>query len=142
MPTRGRRVWANQALKCFLAQTYEHKDLIILDDEDNPSFPISPKYPNVAHILLKERMSIPDKRNMAARVATGDIIWHLDSDDWSAPNRMKEQVNLLEESGKALVGYHSLIFHDETRGAWYFKGHQGYPMGTSQCYRKYFWKLH
>jgi len=139
MPTRGRRVWANQALKCFLAQTYEHKDLIILDDEDNPSFPIPPKYPNVAHILLKERMSIAAKRNMAVRLATGEIICHVDSDDYSAPNRFQDQVALLEEHHKSVTGYHSMIFHDAERGLWYFKGLQGFPMGTSLMYRKLFW---
>ncbi len=142
MPTRARRQWAADALQCYLSQTYENKQLIILDDADDPSFPIPPRIPGVGHILLNERMTIADKRNMACRLATGEIIWHLDSDDFSAPTRMEKQVALLQESQKALVGYHSMLFYGADDGPWWFKGHVGYPMGTSQCYLKTFWENH
>ena len=44
-----------------------------------------------------------------------DLIAHWDSDDWSHPRRLEEQVALLEGSGKACVGYRELLFWD-TRG--------------------------
>lgn len=139
--TRGRREWARQALDCFLAQTYEPKNCFVIDDADDPSFPNIVNHPNVGHVLLNERLSIPAKRNMAARLATGEILMHFDSDDWSAPERMADQVKRLEESGKMVTGYHSILFHDGNRAAKY-EGHPPYACGTSLAYLKSFWESH
>ena len=38
MPTRSRPALSRAALNCFLAQTYEPRELVILDDDDDPSF--------------------------------------------------------------------------------------------------------
>ena len=42
MPTRGRQAYAIDAVSCFRCQTYPDKELIILDDADNPSFAVIP----------------------------------------------------------------------------------------------------
>ncbi len=143
MPTRGRKAWAAQALACFLRQTYAAKNLFIVDDREDPSFPDGAPYPNVAHLLIADRQSIPAKRNIAAGLANGEILWHLDSDDWSSPERMADQVRRLEESGKAVTGYHSLLFYSETELMWgRYKGATNYALGSSLCYWKSFWKDH
>ena len=38
MPTRGRPAFAQRAIDCFLRQTWEEKELIVVDDLDNRSF--------------------------------------------------------------------------------------------------------
>lgn len=143
MPTRGRNVWSAIALNSFLSQTYPAKHLIILDDADDPSFREVLFPSNVAYLRIDKRLSIPEKRNMCCQVAAGDIIMHVDSDDWSDPGRMAAQVHLLEESGKAVAGFHSLLFHMEPSGQVFkYVNDSSYALGTSLCYRKSFWQQH
>jgi glycosyltransferase involved in cell wall biosynthesis len=42
--------------------------------------------------------------------ARGEIIAHFDDDDWSHPNRIAEQVALLQASGADVVGYNEALF--------------------------------
>lgn len=145
LPTRGRQKWAAQAVECFRAQTYPNKQLIIYDDYEDMSFPdgFSDKDAAIKHYLSEGQLSIPFKRNRCCEHAAGDIIWHLDSDDWSAPTRMAEQVKLLEESGKSVAGFHSMLFYVEPSGATYkYVNDKSFSLGTSLMFTKAFWASH
>ena len=79
----------------------------------------------------------------APSLGRGVIIMHFDSDDWSAPERMADQVERLEHSGKAVTAYHSMLFYDETSTqAYKYTGHPSYGIGTSLAYRRDWWKAH
>jgi glycosyltransferase involved in cell wall biosynthesis len=141
MPTKGRKEWAAQAVKCFFAQTYPNKELIILQDEDDPSF--DEDFSNREVHLGHSSLSIPRKRNEAISLAHGEIIMHFDSDDWSSPDRMTSQVHLLEESRKAMAAFHSMLFHVEPSGpSFKYIGMPYYGIGTSLCYSKEWIRLH
>lgn len=143
MPTRGRQAWAQQALECFLAQTWPDKELVIVDDEDDPSFPAGVDRPHVVHFYHTTRLPIPVKRNMAGRIALGEILMHFDSDDWSAPERMADQVQRLKDSGKAMTAYSAMLFYVEPNGpALKYHGLPEYGIGTSLCYRRSWWQNH
>lgn len=154
MPTRGRQQFAREAVACFLAQEYPFKELLILDDLDEPSFPNGltdihqiegweTSNAAISYRALNIRYSIPQKRNMLCAEANGEILMHFDSDDHSAPGRMTDQVERLEKSGKALTGYSSLLFVDEL-GNWYrYKSRRApYALGTSLAFTKAWWAAH
>jgi glycosyltransferase involved in cell wall biosynthesis len=140
MPTRGRREWAQSALDCFLRQSYPLKELVIIDDLADPSF----KSPGLGiEYWLSQSRNIGWKRNEACRMATGEIIMHWDSDDWSNSDRMAEQVAFLEASGKQVTGYSTLLFHEGNTGKWgRYLGDRHYSLGTSLCYFKSWWERH
>lgn len=144
MPVRGRPLWAGKAVDAFLAQSYPNKELVILQDEDDPSFGDDFKAADNVHICgIFERWSIPKKRNECCRVSDGEIIVHWDSDDWSDSNRITEQVQRLEESGKAVTGYYGLLFHEEETGkAFKYSYKSCWALGTSLCYLKSWWQRH
>lgn len=142
MPTRSRPALSRVALDCFLAQTYEPRELVIVDDEDDPSFPDPPLRDRVRYLRMP-RMVIGAKRNALCEAACGDIIVHWDSDDWSAPGRISDQFERLLFSGKPMTGYHSLLFWDERNGLGYrWAGPDGYVCGASMCYYRQFWAAH
>lgn len=141
MPTRGRQAFARWAVECFLAQTYPHTELVILDDLNDRSFPRGTE--DLPHgkariiYLMHTTRSIPDKRNLCIQLAKGDTIAHFDSDDWSAPERLMDQVQRLDASAKQVTGYHSILFHDAAAGYWAkYCNDAHYAVGTSLCYRK------
>lgn len=141
LPTRGRQEWAKQALDCFLSQTYPDKELLIYDDLEDPSFPkgIPPGY-KIMRFMNMCRL-IPKKRNDLCNLSNGHYIAHFDSDDWSAPDRLAEQIERLEMSGKALTGYYSMLFWNGEQAYQYRNGpHEA--IGSSFCFLKSWWKDH
>jgi glycosyltransferase involved in cell wall biosynthesis len=147
MPTRGRAEWAAEALNCFREQTYPARELIILDDEEDPSFPGGAPGKDGPELVFYFRCrfhpNIPTKRNRCCQQAKGDVICHWDSDDWSAADRIEDQMARLQSSGKAVAGYHSMLFFDETTGlAWHYAGAANYAIGSSLAYRKSWWAAH
>jgi len=132
-----------QALRCFVEQSYPNKELIIVDDLDDRSFDAPPELENVHYFVRDRRESIPAKRNICCGLAHGEIIWHLDSDDFSSPERMAHQVSQLEESGKDVTGYNSMPFFDEgSRKSFLYDGAGLYAVGTSLAYNRSWWERH
>ena len=53
-------------------------------------------------------------RNLANERSNTDILIHWDDDDYSHPNRIAEQVALLQSSGADVVGYREMLFWRES----------------------------
>jgi len=134
MLTRNRNAWATSALVSFMNQTYPDKRLIILDDSEEPSFSASPVFEGVSYMRSKVR-SIAEKRNICCSLAKTELIVHVDDDDWSAPERIAYQVKQIEESGKQVAGFCSMLFTDGVRAAKYIND-ASYALGTSLMYRR------
>jgi O-antigen biosynthesis protein len=143
MPTRGRTRWAWDALQCFLQQPYPNKELVILDDTEQPSFGQAPNMDGVIYSRVPGRMNIPDKRNRCCELASGVYVIHWDDDDWSSTDRMWDQVARLQVTGLAVTGYRSLLFFDVATGnASRYIGPKNYALGSSLAYRRTWWEQH
>lgn len=147
MPTKGRQEFARMALDCFLSQDYPKKELVILDDIGEPSFGatyilrVMSKNPNVRYSRIQDG-TIPYKRNRCCATANGEIITHFDSDDWSAPDRITDQVNRL--GAYPMTGYDSILFYDVAKTVAYkYRGiRNNYAVGTSLMYLRSWWEKH
>jgi O-antigen biosynthesis protein len=158
MPVYGNREMVECALVSFLSQDWPNKELIVIDDSPEAMadlFLIQVSLPDtcVRHIRFDDhlvryvravsRMKIGPKRNLACDMAHGEIIVHFDSDDWSAPSRITDQVLTLLASGKSVSGYHSMLFWDgHSKEAFKYKGSDDYSLGSGLCYRRAFWEKH
>lgn len=141
MPTRGRPQYAQEALGCFLSQTYQDRELVIVDDADDPSFPEGVNLPGVHYHQMRKRLTIGAKRNLACSRASEGVIVHWDDDDWSAPERIEDQVTRLIDSNVGLTGYNRMRFYDVDSGEWWmFNGGKHQVIGTSMMYTREFWK--
>lgn len=141
MPTRGRPELSRRCLDSWRAQTWEEKELIILDDSEKPSFPDGVHEPGVNYqCYAVGRLSIGDKRNHCAFVADGDIVIHFDSDDIYGPERISDQVARLESTGKAVTSYRNIKFTDGQN--WWKNTNWPGGYGASLCYRRDWWQKH
>jgi len=84
------------------------------------------------------KLSIGTKRNLGCAAAMGDLIAHFDDDDFSGPDRLADQIDGMQATGAAVVGYHAMRFTDGA-GWWQYRGA---PLGTSLMYRKSWWQEH
>lgn len=126
-------------MQSFRQQTYQNRELLILWSSaaagDHPSIA-----DDVRIVVVYGRPPIGIARNLGCEQAHGEIICHWDDDDYSAPNRITDQVGRLLDTGKAVTGYSSMRFTDGRRN-WQYSGSAGYALGTSLCYRRDFWQV-
>lgn len=87
-----------RAVKSFITQTYQNKELIIVADGcDTTVFLYNnmfQKFPNIKLVVIpKQPIYSGECRNAGLRIADGDIIMYLDNDDVIAKNHIETIVN-------------------------------------------------
>ncbi len=139
MPTRDRRSFVENALRCFAHQDYPNSELIVVDDGDDPVADLVPAGdPRINYLRPDGARSIGAKRNLACERATGEIIAHWDDDDWSAPSRLREQVSAILRTGSDLCGLAQVLHYRPLRGdAW--RPGPSVVSGASLVYRREAW---
>src|SRR6266704_272750 len=122
MLTRDRLEYARRAVECFRSQTYPEKKLLVYDTAKWPAYQAFSSWPANALYFHAPRfdLAIGALRNEATQFAIDegesdiDIVIHWDDDDWSHPNRIIEQVELLQFTGCDCVGYREMLFWRDT----------------------------
>jgi hypothetical protein len=156
MLANGRPEMVARAVKSFRAQTYaaNRRMLMILDTGDpwiRDSMDLGDGVWDLP--MLNASWSIGKLRNRANELADAGILLHWDSDDWSHPDRIAEQVALLQSSGAECVGYNQMLFwrdpttcriateQDSWGEAWLYQSQiPNYALGTSMCYWRETWE--
>ncbi len=154
----GRPEMTRRAVESFRAQSYERKRLYVYDTGVTPctdSLPDGfPDFNIVYHRGLNRGETIGALRNTAnwwgirpssTSDPDADIICHWDSDDVSHPQRISEQVALLQSSGADAVGYREAAFYDQRVGqfcgAWIYRSHDtAYAIGASLAFHRKTWE--
>lgn len=164
MLTADRPALARRAVECFRRQTYayDRRVLLILDSSDTFYAEEHEGCGVVSVSAQREGFTIGELRNCANGFCTEyEILIHWDDDDYSHPNRIAEQVALLQSSGADCVGYREMLFWDERKyvarveerpsphesregivnEAWlYSNPDPRYCLGTSLCYWRKTWE--
>lgn len=150
MPVGKGDRYFKMALDCFLNQTYEGSlEVVVLDNSDEPIESLLPDDPRIKYYRC-ERMPVGALRNLGTSYATGEVCVTADEDDWSHPDRVATQVARLVDSGKAVTGWHNILYYNTEDGdcfKYFFNAqrdtpHAPYACGTSQCYLKSWWEQH
>jgi len=146
MPTFNRRAFVPQAIAYFLRQDYPRRELIILDDGDDPVADLVPASDEIRYLRLEGRRSIGAKRNHGAQDARGLLLANWDDDVWVAPWRLSYQVAALLQRGVDLVGIEHVLHYDPfTAQAWHSRrppGDRPWMPGSTFLYRRSFWEKH
>ena len=146
----GRNDMVRRAVRSFRAETYDamRRHLILFDTGQTLFETDGSDAENEVRVDAREfqECRIGALRNAAGALTPGaDIIVHWDSDDYSNPNRIAEQVELLQSNGADCVGYREVMFWD-TRpgafcGAWlYTNPCSNWCHGASLCYWRKSWE--
>jgi glycosyltransferase involved in cell wall biosynthesis len=144
MPTADRRAFVPRAVAQFLAQDYDHRELIVLDDGTQPVADLMPTDPRVRYVREERKSPVGAKRNRLCELARGDVILHWDDDDWMAPWRLRYQVQQVAARGADICGLDRPLFYDPVeRRAWqyvYPPSAAPWVYGATLCYTKAFWQ--
>jgi len=147
MLTRNRPELARRTVECFRSQTYQNKYLLVFDSGEEKLVLGNMNEHRVwdAGFAGESIGALRNEANRRARAgAPPDVFVHWDDDDWSHPNRIAEQVALLQSSGADAVGYNEMLFWRARVAnraleigfeAWLYRNRSPrYALGTSLCY--------
>lgn len=116
MVTADRPDMCQRAIRCYLKQTYENKEFVVLDNGVESMQHLLAEVPQkeLRYLRVEKEpgMVIGGLRNTSLEEATGDIIvpqW--DDDDWSHPERVERQVNVLIKEGKDACTLAGTLMH-------------------------------
>lgn len=147
MPTTiARRKFMPMAIHYFLRQDYPDAELLIIDDSTTPIGPLWPDGSDIRYINgLRLFSSLGAKRNYACSIAAGNIIVHLDDDDWYAPDWISRQVAALQNSEADICGLDKLNFYNpQQQQCWeyIYPGNTLKPWvaGATMAYKKALWE--
>jgi glycosyltransferase involved in cell wall biosynthesis len=141
MATKNRRRFIPQALRCFLRQSYQNSELVIVDDGEDSVADLCCGIPRVRYVRITCPLYTGTKLNIGIEVARGDILQKLDDDDYYSPDFLNLAVSrLLAGTGKRLLvawDCFLVLFSGDPRLR--HSGH-GWQVGGTLCFQRKLWE--
>jgi glycosyltransferase involved in cell wall biosynthesis len=134
MVTRDRLVLAKRAIRCFAAQTYANRELVVVCDGEPrirhglERYAAALGLTNVSFIHEpRTDMTLGALRNVAMAQASGDILCQWDDDDCYHPDRIRGQLaHMLKDGGRACFLTDQLHYREDDNSVrwidWTFGG--------------------
>ena len=99
IPTYNRKHALKRAIKSVYMQSLPPFEIIVVDDGSNDGTKewVRQKYPNVKYIY-QENSGVSSARNKGIKIARGDWIALLDSDDEWLPNKLNKQIDKIKSN--------------------------------------------
>jgi glycosyltransferase involved in cell wall biosynthesis len=105
IPAFNAQEWIAETLRSAVAQTWEPKEIIVVDDgsTDN-TFSIAQNFEsNTLRIFRQQNQGAAAARNQAFQLSRGEYIQWLDADDLLAPDKIALQMNALASNSRRTV---------------------------------------
>ncbi|WP_438482691.1 glycosyltransferase family 2 protein [Oleiharenicola lentus] len=98
IPCYNAERWLAQTLESALAQSWPHKEIILVDDgSTDRSLEVAQKFSGASvQIVAQKNSGASAARNHGLRLARGEFIQFLDADDLISPDKIEVQLALLE----------------------------------------------
>src|SRR5215831_4789209 len=99
IPAYNAEPWLRDALRSALAQTWEPKEIIVVDDgSTDRTLEIARQFESEhLRVIANKHVGAAATRNKALELAKGDYIQYLDADDVLAPDKIAKQIEALGE---------------------------------------------
>ena len=100
IPAYNAEMWLAETLRSALAQTWDNKEIVVVDDGSKDSTLALAKTfeSDIVRVFTKQNQGAAATRNKAYSLCRGDYIQWLDADDLLSPNKIAKQMELLGDS--------------------------------------------
>lgn len=149
-PTANRPEMLKRCIEQFMAQGYQNKEMYIgCNSEYEVSYMqayFSDKAEGYMPVYMKSwdiEKTTGDKRNELIHLSDGEIILHMDDDDYYAPDWISKSVQFLLDNDADLVGLNKGYFWQPNHALrWYERkaNQQPFVLGATMCYKKSMWE--
>lgn len=97
IPTYNNAHYIRQAVDSALSQTYSSYEVIVIDDgSTDETCSVLRPYNGRIQYICQDNQGVSSARNHGIRIARGEFISFLDSDDYFLPNKLAEQISAFE----------------------------------------------
>lgn len=108
IPVYNKASFVRETLESALGQTYQHTEIVVVDDgSTDGSFQILKeyfaKYPDKIQLIDQENQGVSVATNIGIAAAKGEYIQFLDADDILSPNKIANQIKLLEGHPESIL---------------------------------------
>lgn len=117
IPTYNHGEFIEEAIGSVLAQTYRNLEVLVIDDgSTDQTFETLKRFQGRLRYVFQENQGVSSARNRGIRMAWGDFIAFLDSDDAWLPEKLELQMEILMQNPSVgLVGC-GVLFVDSSGG--------------------------
>ena len=114
IPAYNAERFVSEALESALNQTWPDTEIIVVDDgSKDQTYRVARRYESAkVKILRQENRGAAAARNTALREAQGDFLQYIDADDLLSPDKIREQVLLLQQHPGYLSVSSAMYFFD------------------------------
>lgn len=113
---RNSEKYLQDAIASILAQTYPHREIILVDGQSTDATATIAKSYSEINYIYQETLGLSNARNLGLKIAQGEFIAFLDSDDRWTSDKLKLQAETLINNAKIdyVTGYLQLIAETNT----------------------------
>ena len=129
IPAHNAEQWIAHTIESALAQTWQRKEIIIVDDgSTDRTAKIAKRFQSpLVHVACQENSGAAAARNHGYRLSSGDFIQWLDADDLLAPEKIERQLSALRP------GDSRRILLSSSWACFYYRAHRALFVNTSLC---------
>lgn len=117
MPAYNASKYIDQAIDSVLCQKDITLELIIINDgSTDDTLEKLERYKTIESIIIlnnEKNLGVAETRNRGIAIARGKYISFLDTDDWWTPDKLKRQIELIEEKNCVLTYTARELFDDD-----------------------------
>ena len=141
LATGNRPAFARQAIRCFLRQTYDNSELIVVDDGAESVADLCAGLYRVRHIRVEQPIALGTKLNIGIKHSAGEVIQKLDDDDYYHERFLERAVAVLPKSDRkhALVTWDCFMILMAGEQYARYSGH-GWTVGATLCFHRSLWE--
>lgn len=104
-------------IESVINQTYSHFEIVLVDDgSTDKSSVIMSRFMSQVKIIHQENLGVSLARNTGWKASQGSLIAFIDSDDLWLPNKLEEQVNLIQVDSSLGFVFCDAYVEDEISG--------------------------
>src|SRR5271154_7117490 len=102
IPAYNAEAWISDTLRSALAQTWERKEIIVVDDgSKDQTLAVARRFESESdcvHVFTQENQGAAATRNKAFSLCKGDYVQWLDADDLISPEKIARQMEAIGDS--------------------------------------------
>jgi len=98
IPAYNAEAWISDTLRSAIAQTWERKEIIVVDDgSTDQTLAVARRFESDhLRVITQENQGAAATRNNAYSLSKGDYVQYLDADDLLAPDKISRQMDVAE----------------------------------------------
>ena len=118
IPCYNAERWVKQCIESALGQTYPNKEVIVADDgSTDRSLEVLKSFGDKIQVLQTGHAGANVARNKLVAASRGDWLQFLDADDYLLPEKLADQLQLVDQLNQAVdLVYSPMIFRYELTG--------------------------